>query len=211
MFLRGTRYATAVSLPVIVAAFVFAGPLIRTWLGDGLGAAIGPTRLFLAYLAVIVVNNVGSTMLVALGRELRLYISVVVFDVLLNLVLSIILVHPLGISGVVLGTVIGNAAIAPILLRIFLRQFGVSLGEWTREVAVPMLPGLVVQGVTAAPLLWAVEQAESLPVVAAAGILSVAGSLAAFALVGMRRPERAVLAETLRAALGLGIRTPAPE
>ena len=33
MFVRGTSYTVAISLPVVVAAFVFAGPLIEAWLG----------------------------------------------------------------------------------------------------------------------------------------------------------------------------------
>jgi membrane protein EpsK len=206
MYLRGTRYSTAASLPFVLAGIIFAGPLIHAWIGDKLDDAVGPTRLFLACLLFVMINNVGTTMLIGLGRRLGRYIALVVVNVLVNLAVSIALVHPLGISGVMIGTLAGNAILAPALVRIFLQEFGVSLGQWTRGLLVPMVPIVIAQGVTAAPLLLLADSSPTLPVVAVTGIASVASGLLAFARFGMGRDERAVLTATIRAALGLRVR-----
>ena len=137
---------------------------------------------------------------------MRLYIGLVVASVVINFVVSLALVHPLGIEGVIVGTLAGNLLITPLLIMIFLQEFALTFGEWVRGVIVPLLPGVAAQALTAAPLLWLALQSPTLPVVAIAGLASVGSALLAFALFGMRRPERVVLADTLRAALGLRLR-----
>lgn len=206
MYVRGTRYSSAISLPVVIAALIFAEPLITDWLGDSLRDAVSPTRIFLCVLLLMIFNNVGTTMLVALGRRLKAYIVAVVANVLINLVVSIALVHPLGINGVLIGSLIGNGLLAPYLVHLCLREFGVSVGEWARGIIWPMVPGLAVQAVTAAPLLWLADESDSLLATAALICLSILLALGAFLLVGVSRNERGVISTTLRSALGLPLR-----
>ncbi len=100
MYVRGSCYATAAAGPFAVAAFIFAKPLLLSWIGPKALPAVGAARLFAAYEAMQMVNNVGSTMLYGLGR-IRFPLIVSAVSTLLNLALSIALVHPLGISGVI--------------------------------------------------------------------------------------------------------------
>ena len=202
MFVRGTSYTVALSMPVVVAAFVFAGPLIRTWLGSSLSAAIGPSRLFLVYLSFAVFNTVGATMVVALGR-LRFVGTVAGANLLLNLALSIALVHPLGVEGVILGTLIAQAFAWPVLLWFFLRTFGVPISEWARRVLPPVFPGLVVQAATALPLLYVANRATNVFEVGALALVSVGGGVAASFAFGLAKAQREALVTMLRQAVGL--------
>ena len=69
MYLRGSCYTVAVTLPVIVAGFIFAAPLIRTWVGEEIERqATGATRWFFVYLLFVLFHVVGVSILVGLGR-----------------------------------------------------------------------------------------------------------------------------------------------
>jgi O-antigen/teichoic acid export membrane protein len=199
MFLRGSCYTVAISQPVVIAAIIFAGPVIETWLGESLRAAVGPTRLFLIYLSFVVFHIVGSTMAVALGK-LRFLLIVTTVNLVVNFAISIALVHPLGVNGVILGTLLAQALVWPPLLRFFLREFGVGFREWLRGVVAPSIPGLAIQGATALPLLYLAERADNLGVVALLGFVSVASSIAGFLLLGLSRDQRDLLLTTMREA-----------
>ncbi len=181
---------------------MFAGPLITTWLGDSLSAAIGPSRLFLVYLGFVVFNVVGSTMVVALGR-LRFIGAVAGANFAVNLALSLALVHPLGVEGVILGTLIAQAVAWPPLVWFLLRQFRVGLDEWLRRVIAPNVPGFAIQVVIAVPLLYLANRTGSLIVVGLLALASVATSLGSYLMVGLGREERSLLLATLAQAAGL--------
>ena len=200
MFLRGTCYTVAMSLPVTVGAFALAEPLIRDWIGpEGTGAA-GPARLFLIYLFINVVHNVGSTMVVTLGR-LRTMLIVTMSNVAINLVVSIALVGPLGIEGVILGTLVGNAVAWPFYLKLYLRTFDVGLGQWFRRIVVPNLPSLAAQALALAALVALVGNSSSLLVTVLALGASIAVYIGSFLRFGLGSTEREVLLRTLRAAV----------
>jgi O-antigen/teichoic acid export membrane protein len=202
MFIRGSCYATAVTLPFVVAAFVFARPLLISWIGWRATPAVGATRLFLLYEAIQAVQNVGSTMIYGLGR-IRLQFIVVGLATLLNLGLSIALVHPLGISGVIVGTLIANGLAWPILLGYYLKTFDCSLDTWLRRVVAPNLPGLVIQVGASLLLLSTIgPNTRSLLLVIILCLVSVAISLATFALCGVRGHERRLLYDAVRRAAG---------
>jgi O-antigen/teichoic acid export membrane protein len=202
MFVRGSCYATAASLPFAVAAFIFAKPLLLSWIGPSAAPAAGAVRLFAAYEVLQMVNNVGSTMLYGLGR-IRLPLIVNTTATLLNLGLSIALVHPLGFSGVIVGTLLANGLAWPILLWYYLRVFDCSLRMWLRRLVAPNLPGLALQvGASLAMYVAIGEHTRSFIVVLALLGASVGVSFMAFVLVGVRGEDRRALLDTLLRAVG---------
>jgi O-antigen/teichoic acid export membrane protein len=200
MFVRGTAYALALSVPTACAVMIFAEPLIRTWISPKYTEAASTTRLFALYLLLAGVLVVGTTMVVALGR-LRFLLIVNGAAVLANLVLSVALVHPLGINGVVLGSVISYALVFPILLRYFSRQFGVSFKDFAVRIGLPQVPGLAAQAVTATPLLWLADRTDSVLVAAALAGVSIICSVLAFLALGLRGEHRDALLTTVRQAV----------
>jgi O-antigen/teichoic acid export membrane protein len=201
MFLRGSCYAAGASLPFAVASFVFAKPLLVSWIGPQAAPAVEGARLFLAYEALQAVQNVASTMLFGIGR-IRVPLTVVVIATLANLALSIVLVHPLGFEGVIAGTLIAYGLAWPVMLRYYLHVFDTSLGVWFRRILLPNLVGLGAQVAVSVPLLLLVGSTRSLPLAIAVSALSLASSLAAFLLVGVRGEDRRTLLSTLGHALG---------
>lgn len=201
MYLRGSAYTVAISLPIAVAGLILTEPLIRTWLGEELTQATTASRIFLTYLTFVVFHIVGTTMCVALGR-VRFILYLAAANLALNLAISVFLVGALGVNGVVLGTLVAEAVAWTPLLWFFLREFDVSLGEWLRRTVVPNLPGLAAQLATAPPIFYAGRGAGNLAEVGALGLLSVAISLAVFIWIGLPGPDRRLLFATLGSAIG---------
>jgi O-antigen/teichoic acid export membrane protein len=201
MYVRGSCYATAASLPFAVAAFMFARPLLLSWIGPSAAPAVGAARLFVVYEAIQTVQNVGATMLYGLGR-IRLPLIVNLAATALNIALSIALVYRLGFTGVILGTLIANGLAWPLYLWNYQREFECSLGTWLRRLLGPNLPGLVLQAGVSLALYAAVgRDTRSLLVAGLLFGVSVAVSLVVFVTVGLRGEDRRALLEVLRQAL----------
>jgi O-antigen/teichoic acid export membrane protein len=202
MYVRGSCYATALSLPFAVAAFVFARPLLISWIGPRAEPAVGAARLFALYEGIQAMQNVGSTMIYGIGR-IRFPLVINGFATFLNLVLSIALVRPLGFSGVIVGTLIANGLAWPLLLRYYLRIFDCRFRTWLRRVLMPNLPGLLLQIVASLGMYEAVgRHTRSLAVAVLLFLISVAVSLLGFVFVGVRGADRQLLSQTMRRALG---------
>jgi O-antigen/teichoic acid export membrane protein len=201
MFLRGSCYATAASLPFAVTGFIFAKPLIVSWIGSQAAPAVEAARLFFVYEGLQAVQNVASTMMFGIGR-IRLPLVVSVTATLANLALSILLVHPLGIEGVIVGTLIANGLAWPVMLSYYLHVFETSPGVWFRRIVRPNLLGFGLQVAVSVPLLVLMHDTHSLLLAVAVSVLSVLTSIASFVLVGVRGEDRRALLSTLGHALG---------
>jgi O-antigen/teichoic acid export membrane protein len=208
MFLRGSAYSLAVSLPFVATVLIFAEPLIVTWIDPKYADAASVARWFALYLGLAGFLIVGATMIVALGR-LRFLIVVNFVVIAVNLALSIALVGPLGIDGVVIGSVVAYAASWPLQLGYVLRELGIPVAQWLRRVVAPQLPGIVVQAAVSLPLLRVAESAGSVVVVGLLALVPIAASLAVFVALGLRGADRAALFTTLRSALGRHAPAPA--
>ncbi len=202
MYVRGSCYATAASLPFAVGAFIFAKPLLLSWIGPSAAPAVDGARLFVVYGAIQVVHNVGSTMVYGLGR-IRFLLIVHTAGTLVNLGASIVLVRSLGFSGVIAGTLLASGLAWPLYLWNYLDVFDCSLHTWLRRLVAPNLPGLALQvGVSLALYVTVGQHTRSLALAILLLALSVAVSLLAFVTIGVRGRDRSALTEVLRTAVG---------
>ena len=208
MLLRGSSYALAIALPFVIAAFVFADPLLRTWFGAAQTHSVTPARLLLLELVLGFAFAVGQTMLIGLGVVRRL-IWLAVGWTAMNVGLSIALVGPLGINGVVGATLVSTLLVSFPITWLSLREIGVGAPEWTREVVVPVLPALAAQIGVSVLLLPIAENTGSLLVVAALCGLTVAVAIAVWAVLGLSSRRRRDLVQMVRETAGIG--TPMPE
>ena len=147
LLLRGTRYTMAVCLPATIAAMILARPLIVAWVGPDFADVATATQLFLAYQLTVSTASIANTMLVGLGRvrAVTLYATVAV---LINLGVSVALVHPWGIKGVIAGTLIGYGITTPLYIRLVLHELGLGIGRFLRESILPVLPCVLAFAVT---------------------------------------------------------------
>jgi O-antigen/teichoic acid export membrane protein len=202
LLLRGTCYSLAATLPVLTALFCFAEPLIRGWVGDEFAHVAGSARLFLTYLLLTALLSVGVGIVVALGRTRKVIVWAVI-NLAVNAAVSIALVGPLGVNGVILGTLAGQLVAFLPMLRLVLSQLETPAGLWLRRAVAPNLPGLAVQLAVSLPVALLLQDSGSLPLALAVVLASVAVSLVTFATVGLDAPHRQLLVDTLARALGL--------
>jgi O-antigen/teichoic acid export membrane protein len=132
LMLRATRVTMAITLPIGFTAMVLAKPLIDVWVGSEFDDAAPVARLFIVYVLFTAIITAGSTMLTGMGIMNRLVVFGVI-SVLINLAVSIALVGPLGIKGVVVGTTIGYLITFGPTLALILERFHLSLSRFLRE------------------------------------------------------------------------------
>ncbi len=188
LLVRGTRYTLALSLPVTIAALILARPLLVGWVGAKYASYSGPAQLFLTYQLVTCTATIASTMLVGMGR-VRQVTAYVTVAVAINLVISILLAKPLGVSGVIIGTLVGYGISGPLYIRLILRELSMSLGEFVRRAIVPIVPWAILFALVIA-LTAHVFPPQGLIAVALccipAGLIYVAG-VARFGMTGEER------------------------
>ena len=135
LFQKATRYTVLIIYPVLTFIFFYSETLIRLWVGDGFEASASLSRLFMISLFFAAVVSIGSEMMVGLNRlrELILYSGIASA---INLVLSIILVKKIGVSGVVIGTVIGTIFIMISYLYCMMKVFNQSILNLWRDILI---------------------------------------------------------------------------
>lgn len=114
--LRGARYLFFVSIPLFGFLFFFAGPIITVWLGTGYEqAALTMKILSIAYFCSVMAG-VPSLVSQGLG-EPRYQMYAMLFQAILNIVLSSVLVLVFGYFGAVVGTTIAGVAGAVVFIH----------------------------------------------------------------------------------------------
>jgi O-antigen/teichoic acid export membrane protein len=139
LFLKGTKYSLAISLPVIASAFILSRSIIHVWIGPEYTYNTAIAQLFLSYLFLVAAIDVGQNIMLGIGH-VRAIMWIMVPTVGINLVVSIFLAPRLGIAGVIWGTVIGMVIAFFPYLWYYLKTLDISLSRFLREVVFPTYP-----------------------------------------------------------------------
>lgn len=130
LLFKGTKYASAVFLPIIMIMLFFADPFILYWMGHGFQESILPTRIIILFWLLNGTSEIAVGMLSAKGivRE-PLYIQLAM--ALFNIVIGISLINVLGITAVALGLTLSMVFIGfPLFLRLSLRSLNIAFKEY---------------------------------------------------------------------------------
>jgi O-antigen/teichoic acid export membrane protein len=171
VFVIGTRLSLAAVLPMAGALMMLADPLVRAWVGAELTGAVRVLQI----LALVVIVRVGSaTALIVLkgAGQHRFVAGVTIVTAFANLALSVALIHPYGLPGVAVGTLIPvTAGAIAITFPAGCRRVGipvrtaVGVGVWpalwpafvmfgylaaTRHLVPPSIPAVMLQGAISA-------------------------------------------------------------
>lgn len=200
MFLEGTKYALVIVVPITVALMVWADDLVVTWVGQEFSASSGYARWFLVWVIPAATTSIGLTMMVGMGY-VRQVMYLGLASAIVNLALSVALVRPLGVLGVIVGTLVGYGLVWYPYMRLFLRTLGLTWPEFGRRTVWPVLIVCVPWTIVVA-LVHTRLHATSL-----AGALGAVGASVLLAWIPMfwlslARPERRVLLANARSILG---------
>lgn len=139
VYLVGMRLTTAITAVLGVLLIVLAGPVLTLWVGADYAAYTGIVTILTLAQMIVTVRWAAVAILQAMARHRILAVSSLGAGVA-NLALSLLLVRPLGLTGVALGTLIPAAVEACcVIFPYSLRVTGVGLREAWREMVMPAL------------------------------------------------------------------------
>jgi O-antigen/teichoic acid export membrane protein len=105
-FLHGTRVVLYLALPIQAGLYLLGKPFLTLWLGPDQAGESAPALWILAtILGPTIAQSVAARVLYGMGH-IRLFARVALLEGVINLLLSLALVRPLGIEGVAWGTVV---------------------------------------------------------------------------------------------------------
>ncbi len=171
LYLRGSKYTVVFVTPIAVTAIVLAPPLLLTWLGPELAAMATAARVFLVIYLMYANLVVAFPVFIGMGR-VRFIMWYNLGTALTNLGLSLLLVRPFGVVGVVVGTVAADTLLFPLGMWYALRTLEIRPAEYLRRVVLPAYPLLVVPGLVAG-LLHVLGSTDSLVGVGLTGAFAV--------------------------------------
>jgi O-antigen/teichoic acid export membrane protein len=148
ILIHGTKLSLAMAAPLCLGLITMAGPLIRRWVGPQFSASVLPLQIMLTI--VLVRNVTASANLILRGAgEHRLLTCTNAATAVVNVLLSIVLVRPLGLLGVALGTLIPVAASGLfVLYPAACRRVGVPLARPLIEAVWPAIwPAVIMTAV----------------------------------------------------------------
>lgn len=146
---RGTRYSVLATWPLALGVIVLARPGVELWVGHRFLGAATPASVAAGAIAVAALAGAAANVLTGTG-EGAVIVRISTVGVLVDLAVSVVLVHPLGVAGVFVGTLVSYLVTTPWLIGAACRRLGIHAAELVREAVVPVLPPLVALAVVLA-------------------------------------------------------------
>ncbi len=207
LLIHGTSLSLALGVPICTGIWLLSGPIITAWMGPRFEGSVIVLRLLLARVLLGVLTSSCGAILRGAGQHRRLAATNSIAAVA-NLLLSIALVKPLGLTGVALGTLIPltTAAVAVVIPSACARV-GVSVWTMWRQAVWPA----VWPAAGLAAVVWAGWPFAGSTLPGLAGLLVVAGLVYQALFVGVAIParQRSIYWSKLSQLAGRGWRAPA--
>lgn len=130
-FFYGSKYTLLMSLYIFAGIYLLGGNFISIWMGQKYGEVVEPILLILALAKVIVLSQSMSVARFFGTSQHHLLAKLNILEAVSNLVLSLVLVQPLGMIGVAYGTLVPSVVCNGILLPIIsFKEFNISYWDF---------------------------------------------------------------------------------
>ncbi len=192
LFYDGSRLNLLFSLPLSIILFFWGGTFVRLWVGDEFTYSETILQILLIGHVLSFTQGIGGEILLGVGRHRRFAVLSLI-SAAVNIALSIVLIGPLGLSGVAWGTTLPLALLSlGYVPAATLKLVGGKPAEFLRRVIGPALLAVL------APAIMVVFTAHLIDgfwrfalLAAAAAALYIPGAY----FFGLTRSEKAVLSE----------------
>ena len=186
---RVGKYRAAAVLPISISIIIFAKDILRLWMGVDYIWLAPYVQLFVSYWFLGAAWGVLSNILLA-REKLRMMLNIYVVNAIINVFFSVTLTYLYGWVGVILGTLLGWATIAPWAMKTFLRGSKIPAREYFRN---SLWPAYAPAGAMALLLLGLRHfiVSEHILVVGTLGMLGLAVYFGLFYWKGLNGAERA--------------------
>lgn len=197
LFLRGSKWALAPAVLLATILSALSDEVLVAWVGSDFVAAAPILIVLLIAVTFGVMQTMASTVLTMTGRHRQTAWAAVVRSGV-NVVASLLLIAPLGLVGVALGTLIATVATDfALLLLPVCREYGVLLRGYIRDVLLPVLwPAALALATT--ELLAIVHRPTNLLELIEVATPGALVYVASFVALGLSRREREELVVQIR-------------
>lgn len=166
LFLDGSRLLATLAMPSALIAFVLASDFFELWIGDAARNPDYPAAgiLFQTLIVAGLFNAMQRVSYQVLMATRRLKQMALLFQgqAIANIVLSVLLIHSIGLRGVALGTIIPSLVVEGVILPVTIcRWYGVGAVEYLRQtygrallVTVALSPVLIAVVLVQFQLTW---------------------------------------------------------
>lgn len=196
ILINSSRFALLPSLSIGIPLVLFAPDLLRLWVGSEYAAGAGSLVLLTIAMTLAVPQMIASNVLTMTGRE-GITARAAMASAVINLGISLLLVRPLGLEGVALGTLAATVLVDVLWVpRFAAAAFGMGCGSYWRRIIGPLaLPVLLDLAVTWGSLLS--FPPTSLLAVALEAIPGALVLVVSFWVTGMEPSEKQLIREKL--------------
>ncbi len=139
IYISGTKYLAWLTFTFAAGVFIFADNFIYLWMGPGYGESARILRLLSFPYALFFSQAFGISIFYGTETHRKL-LYILVIEGATNFVLSVILVHYFGVTGIILGTIIPQIPIYLIILPFILQgTIGFTAGDYLKAVSSPII------------------------------------------------------------------------
>jgi O-antigen/teichoic acid export membrane protein len=207
ILLHSTSLSLALGVPICTGMWLLAGAVVERWMGPHFEGSVVILRFMLAGVLLGVATSSSSAILKGAGQH-RLLAGTNATTAIVNLLLSIVLIKPLGLTGVILGTLIPvTTAAVFVVIPSACARVGMSVWTmWSQAIWPALWPAAGL-----AAVIW-VGRPFAGPTLAGLGALLVVAGLvyeALFMAVAISPRQRGVYLSKLGQLAGRGWRVPA--
>ena len=207
ILLHSTSLSLALGVPICTGMWLLAGAVVERWMGPHFEDSVSVLRFMLAGVLLGVASSSSSAILRGAGQH-RLLAATNAITAVVNLVLSIVLIKPLGLSGVALGTLIPvTTAAVFVVIPNACARVGMSLSTmWWQAIWPAVWPAAGL-----AAVIWVGRPFAGPTLAGLAALLVVAGLVyeALFIAVAISPRQRGMYLSKLAQLAGRGWRVPA--
>ncbi len=133
LYLRATKYTVAVSLAVSAPLFVFSGPILRFWLGEGFAAqSSGVMRVVVVGYFLVALSAVPFYIFSGMGH-VRIVAVYSLISAALNITGCLLLIPRWGLLGAALAVIVGSLQV-PFFIRRLERMLGLRAWEVCKRI-----------------------------------------------------------------------------
>jgi O-antigen/teichoic acid export membrane protein len=160
VLLDGTRYVLYLVFPVHIGLLYFGKPFLVKWIGVAQYAdwCFPATAILSATLTLGVAQSVAARILYGLGK-LTLFARLSLVEAVVNLVMSLLLVGPLGLEGVAIAVAVPNVLFCLFTIVYSCRVLNIGIGRylvhaWMKPLLLASLPAGIWWFVTPVDAAW---------------------------------------------------------
>ncbi len=139
VFLVSSRYVVSIIFAMGTGALLLGVPFISIWLEPEFGEKARWLIVFLVFFTVLpFINPFASRYLTAINKH-GIFARLTPLAALMNIGLSLVLVHPFGLEGVAFASVVPGLIFVPLYLRYTCRHLELSVWHYLRSSVLPAL------------------------------------------------------------------------